>query len=151
MRALLSLLTATALLFGCAAEDDDHLAALEARVEAGDAFQDEVLQRLDELESALEALAVEAPDEGLGPALQQLEEQLAALDADLAGLDDRVADEARLRTEGLEDAETTASDLRRSLSALQGTLEEVQGHVDELRGLYETLRDRLDEHQRRGH
>ena len=147
----LSLLLAAVVLLGCGTPPDEDLAALEERVAAADTFREDVDARLTDIEEALAALQADDGDDGLQTDLDNLRARLADLDDELATLDGRLGQETQLRTEGLEDAETAASDLRQTLDGVRGTLDEVQTEVEELRVLYETLRDRLDEHQRRGH
>jgi chromosome segregation ATPase len=132
----------------CAAEDDDQAAELAAvRAELTDRAEREqaLADRLDELEEELAALGA---DVTTSTRLDELEDRLGQVDGEVAVLADGLEEERDAREAAAQQADDAASDLRASLASLQGAVDELRGEVDELRVLYETLRDRLDRQQR---
>jgi chromosome segregation ATPase len=110
-------------------ELDDRLAELEARIEQG-AGRDELARIDDRLEE-------------LAAAVDEVADATVVLDAGLEA--ERAATQTRL-----EDAEAASSDLRSGLAAVRDAADALEGELEELTTLYATLRDRLDRLQRGG-
>lgn len=141
-------LLAGLLLAGCGDDGGEELEALRDEVEARKAVETDLQERVDVLEARLDEQEGDDPD--VLDRLEEITEQLDELDAATDGLEDGVAAQRDARAELRQELEGAAADLRSGLADAQGEIDALQGEVSELRTLYETLRDRLDEQQRRG-
>jgi chromosome segregation ATPase len=145
-RAFALALSATLLLAGCGDDDASDLDELRAELEARDAAEDELAERVADLERELaggdDAELAEAGD------LDELTERVEELAGRLGDVDDAVGSERDTRQEVAAELEATAGDLRSTLTDVQGELEALRGELEDLRVRYEILQERVDESSR---
>jgi archaellum component FlaC len=134
------------LLMSCAAaEDADTVQELRAELASRSEDQQELIDRVEQLEAELARLT---DDTTTTARIDDLDDVMARLSASTERRQDELEAEADTRQLAIEDGEVATAALRDGLQELRGQVDELRGEIDELRVLYETLRDRLDRQQR---
>lgn len=137
-----------AALAACGVEPDTAVEQLEAELtaelEAREAVENELLERLERVEERLDVLA---DDPRVTSRLDGIEDELARMEAVLDVLDERIDAEGAARQLATEESEAAVSDLRGQLAELRSAVDRVGGGLEALRTELEVLRGRVDDLQ----
>lgn len=136
------LLLVTILAAGCGdGGDDEGTAELQRELAAQDRVQTALRERIEELESQVQALLVGATEPEEDP-LADLDERLAAVEGTLEGLSTRIDEEVAGRAE-LGDQ---LDEVRSTLTGVQSAVGGLQDELQLLREDLEALRRRFEGH-----